>query len=1020
MFCINKNSPSGALVKDYWPGDDLFAPDPQGRYPAGGFVPDVYNDRWGTKPGVGNDDTNYPTNYLASRAWRKSASRSDKIDYFLKYMIGESLADSVANEWANKQTNGQALAFTDEFAADQSARVAGPFTVSVASPAVFTRGAHGFVLGQEIRFTTTGTLPTGLTANTPYFVTAIPTKSTFRVSATPGGPDVATSGTQSGTHSIKARAPGRTMDFPMEKGLGEYGGGGRLWGANPRGGTGDDEVYLECIHHWMDGTLNAFLISEGKAPLTHYGVGDPALSESGWWGLKEADYKTIACNSTNMPIAYKILAGNGWAQGLVNTYSQIYSDPARHTPGAYVEARASLFNYRDNPPASQSEFPPRLIHEMPDSLAQWFKDWMPEVAQAMLVATQPLPIPNITIPTSFHLAKGLRNQLPWVMSHGYNDMVEFLVTTGAPTTGSPALGNADLDQNADNIISVDEVDQRGPVAISIGSPAVFTRSGHGLAVGRTVQFSAQAASDTVPSPKLPDGIAAGTTYYVVAVPSTSTFQVSETSGGAAIVTSGTQSGTHRVTPNHLYDYNTLANKRMTLETGATRFDPYAGANVYEACITTSVNAEAGETIKVVFHDPCNATLNGGTAAVECLATIVDGFVVGDVVVNEDAGLATLTVSRAASNGLATQVTWRSREVPRQTGSNSLLTPFTATATAGADFVEASGVLVFGANDLAQTFTVPFTDDALEEGAEEFWVEIGIAAGQPGAILDAYAKVRINANDGSALQGWSGLVGHFDAADDASFTLSGSEVSAWKNKVSGQGDLASPFVGNRPTRAVQTYAPYTGGASLNMPGVVFQTGDSVSQDYMEASALSGVSKAIDGTDPDATLIAVMRLTATGFQSMLGWSLNNSTTAGDIKALSLRRSTTNSVNYRTGPADAAPSVVSAPNFPANQLFIVALAKSPTGLSLWTVLAGGAASQITGAPGISEVAADIAGTFSGQMFGLGSQRAPATGGSLALDTGIAGTIHEVVVSRDRQSDAEIRAVMLELAAKWKFGLA
>ena len=102
------------------------------------------------------------------------------------------------------------------------------------------------------------------------------------------------------------------------------------------------------------------------------------------------------------------------------------------------------------------------------------------------------------------------------------------------------------------------------------------------------------------------------------------------------------------------------------------------------------------------------------------------------------------------------------------------------------------------------------------------------------------------------------------------------------------------------------------------------------------------------------------------------------------------------------------------------MLALAKSPTGVSIWTVLAGGAMSQITGAPGVSEVSADIGGAFSGQVFQLGSRRIQATGSTLVLDTGMGGTLHHAVVSKARQSDAEIRAAMTALATKWKFGLA
>lgn len=75
------------------------------------------------------------------------------------------------------------------------------FTVTVASPGVFTSVAHGLAAGDEITFRTTGALPTGL-AGTAYYVIATGlTADTFQVSTTPGGSAVNTSGSQSGTHN---------------------------------------------------------------------------------------------------------------------------------------------------------------------------------------------------------------------------------------------------------------------------------------------------------------------------------------------------------------------------------------------------------------------------------------------------------------------------------------------------------------------------------------------------------------------------------------------------------------------------------------------------------------------------------------------------------------------------------------------------------------------------------------------------------------------------------------------------
>ena len=71
-------------------------------------------------------------------------------------------------------------------------------TISIANPAVVTSTSHGLANGRRVIFQTTGALPTGITANTVYFVVNA-AANTFQISATSGGAAIATSGTQSGT-----------------------------------------------------------------------------------------------------------------------------------------------------------------------------------------------------------------------------------------------------------------------------------------------------------------------------------------------------------------------------------------------------------------------------------------------------------------------------------------------------------------------------------------------------------------------------------------------------------------------------------------------------------------------------------------------------------------------------------------------------------------------------------------------------------------------------------------------------
>jgi hypothetical protein len=75
-------------------------------------------------------------------------------------------------------------------------------TITIAAPGVVTYTGHGLVAGTAIQLTTTGALPTGLTADTTYYVKTVLSANTFTLSATVGGNAITTSGTQSGDHTL--------------------------------------------------------------------------------------------------------------------------------------------------------------------------------------------------------------------------------------------------------------------------------------------------------------------------------------------------------------------------------------------------------------------------------------------------------------------------------------------------------------------------------------------------------------------------------------------------------------------------------------------------------------------------------------------------------------------------------------------------------------------------------------------------------------------------------------------------
>jgi microcystin-dependent protein len=85
------------------------------------------------------------------------------------------------------------------------ASLVGTFTTTIAAPGVLTLNSHGLQTGDQIYLTTTGALPTGLTANTLYYVVKIDAN-TFNLATSRANAyaatKITTSGTQSGTHSL--------------------------------------------------------------------------------------------------------------------------------------------------------------------------------------------------------------------------------------------------------------------------------------------------------------------------------------------------------------------------------------------------------------------------------------------------------------------------------------------------------------------------------------------------------------------------------------------------------------------------------------------------------------------------------------------------------------------------------------------------------------------------------------------------------------------------------------------------
>lgn len=146
------------------------------------------------------------------------------------------------------------------------------------------------------------------------------------------------------------------------------------------------------------------------------------------------------------------------------------------------------------------------------------------------------------------------------------------------------------------------------VTITIAAPGVVTWNGHGLANGAMVAFSTTGA--------LPTGLSAGTVYYVVSA-TTNTFSVAATSGGTAITTTGSQSGTHicaayttqiadGVTVTGATSGASAVVARTVLQSGAWSAINTAGRLIFNSITGTFANGEALTVGGVVYAQTSSA------------------------------------------------------------------------------------------------------------------------------------------------------------------------------------------------------------------------------------------------------------------------------------------------------------------------------------------------------------------------------------------------------------------------------
>jgi len=165
------------------------------------------------------------------------------------------------------------------------------FTVSVATPAIFTSASHGLIAGETITLETTGALPTGLSTGITYYVISAGLSATeFELSLTRGGSAINTSGSQSGIHTFRVVTGKPLYDTKSPAGVIYFVDDARnIYKQTAANGsifqhlTGNFDQPITGIQYWND---YLFVMGQsggtGRFEICGTGAGDSTITSSNW------------------------------------------------------------------------------------------------------------------------------------------------------------------------------------------------------------------------------------------------------------------------------------------------------------------------------------------------------------------------------------------------------------------------------------------------------------------------------------------------------------------------------------------------------------------------------------------------------------------------------------------------------------------------------------------------------------------------------------------------------------------
>lgn len=440
----------------------------------------------------------------------------------------------------------------------------GTATITIASPGVVTRVAHGLENGDRVTLTTTGALPTGLSASTIYYVVN-KTTDDFQLATSSGGTAINTSGSQSGTHTLFKRVE-LTKDGVFDPQTTAV--------QNLLASTPDDDL----PNVWR------IAADSGSAVARESGSGTvPVLNADGTITVYADTLIRARANLTKLVPgdSIVILIKLNKTANPRRVYAEFGGSP---NTNVYAESLGEgLWGIKTTVPAvgtltyidAQIDNLNSSYYTASDLTVEWIEatrgtkypnarpslpyQWPAEqiVVQQYITNSGGIDYNSFHINHAPSSKLGSRKCIRWKLEEyrasagggqGWQ-LLEFYeaerVTDDWITYTTGRISDQGLHQ-----LAVYEAGQNfmggthgyeasginlGNPTITIATPGVVTLAAHGLSNGDRVSFTTSGA--------LPTGLTAGAVYYVVNA-ATNTFELSATSGGSSIATSGSQSGTH--------------------------------------------------------------------------------------------------------------------------------------------------------------------------------------------------------------------------------------------------------------------------------------------------------------------------------------------------------------------------------------------------------------------------------------------------------------------------------------------